>query len=144
MSDFDKCPTCQEYAWLKTHKCLPIWLVFTEDRHEDWDEADRVYAHQEQQAVEKWAAQDDCDSAEYSIVAGTDMAVQVRRLDDPDADPTWWVVTGESVPEYHATPGKRLRCSRCRKYEDLTPGRIGQLHEACVSAGFAWARWEVV
>jgi hypothetical protein len=142
-SDYERCPTCSEWAWTKRHRCKPVWLVFTEDRHEDWDEADRVYATDAQEAAEKWAEQDDCDSAEYSIVAGTDAAVQVRRLDEPDTDPVWWVVSGESVPQYHGNEATQVKCSRCQTRGDLDPKLIGQLHDACVSAGFQWARWEV-
>lgn len=144
MGEFERCPTCQEYAWIKTHRCKPVWLVFSTDNHEDWDEADRVYATDAQQAAEKWAEDDDCNSAEYSIVAGTNAAVQVRRLDEPDADPVWWVVSGTSVPTYDAAEGKRIKCSRCQHTKDLDAELIGQLHDSCVSAGFQWARWEVV
>ena len=142
MSDYDRCPTCQEYAWLRRHKCAPVWLVFTEDRHEDWDEADKVYATDAEQAAEKWAERDDCDSAEYSIVAGSDVAVQVRRLDEPDSDPVWWTVTGESVPQYHATKSTQLQCSRCRTRRDLVPEEAGTPHDKCVSEGMRWAKWE--
>ena len=141
-SGYDRCPTCSEYAWLKTHQCSPVWLVFTEDRHEDWDEADRVYATGAEQAAEKWAEEDDCASAEYSIVAGTDAAVQVRRLDEPDADPVWWVVCGESVPTYHGNEAKHIQCSRCQRRRDLDPKLIGQPHDVCVSEGLRWAKWE--
>ena len=140
MSDYDRCPTCQEYAWLKTHKCSPIWLVFTEDRHEDWDEADRVYANSPREAAEKWAEDDDCESAEYSIVAGTAAAVQVRRLDEPDTDPVWWTVSGESFPTYRATEAKSVCCNRCLMQEDLDPKLIGQPHEGC---RYEYGRWEV-
>jgi hypothetical protein len=144
MSDYAECPRCHEYDWLKRHRCKPIWLVFNPDHHEDWEEASRIHANSPQAAAEKWAEQDDCESAEYSIVAGTDAAVQVRRLDEPDTDPVWWVVSGESVPEYRGQEATKIQCSRCRARQDLDPKLIGQPHDKCVSEGMRWAKWEAV
>ncbi len=127
---------------MRRHRCAPIWLVYSEDHHEDWDDADKVHATDPQQAAEKWAADDDCQSGEYSIVAGTDATVQVRRQDLPASEPAWMVVTGESVPEYHAHQANHLRCNKCRGKAQLDPEQIGKPCEACASQGFAWAKWE--
>lgn len=47
-----------------------------------------------------WAEDDDCDSAEYRIVGGTDVVVAVREV--ASGVLTQWSVTGESVPAYLA------------------------------------------
>ncbi len=137
-SGHERCPICSDWAWMERHRCAPIWLVLDPEQSGEWEDAVKVYATDPEQAAEKWAQDEDVESGEYSIVGGTDMAVQVRRLDEPDAAPVWWVVTGESIPTYRASEAWRVQCNRCREYEDLTPERIGQQHEACRYEGSRW------
>ena len=51
-------------------------------------------------AAEEWAERDDSDSAEYHIVGGRDITVNVRDLETDEV--TRYTVSGEAVPQYTA------------------------------------------
>ena len=130
MSDFDWCKKCSVFGLLGTHRCPPRWDVLDLDNTAgDWDESVIVYAHDAREAAEKWAERDDSDSAEYSIVRGNAATVRVR----PEADKgegILLIVSGESVPSYHAGEARSIRCSRygCeanRIYRPLDSGNYG-------------------
>lgn len=75
------------------------YLVWQPDAGE-FDCARRIEAVDAEQAAETWAAIDDRDSADYTIVGGDEAIVVVQA---PDGTRTRWRVTGESVPSYSAT-----------------------------------------
>ena len=96
-----KCDECGEY-WFPTmctdgHKCAPCYEVWNED--DDRIDSCNVYAMSGSDAVEKWAEEDDCNSADYNIVSGRDATVMVAA---PDGKLAKFIVSGGSVPEYHA------------------------------------------
>ena len=97
MGEFERCKTCGQYDWTKSHRCPPVWLVWTEDSGEDY--AYKIYAVDAQSAAEKWADQTDC-VGDYTIVSGEDETVTVKVLDDTVLK---FNVSGQAVPEYHAT-----------------------------------------
>ena len=73
--------------------------------HGDDPEADHdvVYAHDAEAAAEKWAEESD-GQGDYAIVAGDAEVVKVRPRDAGGAWETW-TVSGETVPQYHASKG---------------------------------------
>jgi len=101
MSD-NWCKICGEYTYGASHKCPPSWVVWCPDCHEEEEDGRKVFASDPGEAAEKWAEENDRDSAEYLIVGGSPATVLVKRFgsDDP---PTRWMVSGEAVPTYSAT-----------------------------------------
>lgn len=49
---------------------------------------------------QKWAEDQDRESADYSIIGGWTPEVRVRRV--PDGDVMTFFVSGEAVPHYYA------------------------------------------
>lgn len=99
----ERCPTCKEWVFSKYHKCHPVWLVaIVEGTEEPVEKAYRkVRAFDEEEAAEKGAEEDDCNSAEYSVLKGHgDYVAWVKAA--ADAKPKRFKVTGEAVPQYYA------------------------------------------
>ena len=97
------CPTCKAFAVnLEYHRCPPQWeVVFGRNVEEGIDYGvNVVYAHDEEDAVEKAAEEDDCNSGEYSILSACESNAWARKL----GDTKWTALTvyGESVPQYTA------------------------------------------
>jgi hypothetical protein len=104
MSGF--CKICDEYVYechggKHAHVCPPTFLVWQDGCHGANDDGDKVYALDHKTAAEKWAEQDDSDSAEYAIVHGNPATVRVRVEADA-CDEKWFRVEGEAVPSYSA------------------------------------------
>lgn len=102
MSHFGRCPKCGDYGDLHFHKCPPFFEVQRIDENPanaEWET--RVYAHDEEEAAEKWAEDDDNNSAEYSIAQGTPEKVRVRRLGETAF--RVFEVSGEYIPSYSAS-----------------------------------------
>jgi len=107
------CNICNDFMlYPDTHKCPPIFEVC---QHEyDPDYWMKIRARDEAMAAEKWAEQDDCESSEYQIVRGTDTEVWVRKWGESEIKR--FMVSGESVPEYTATPiHKKEKCKNGHK-----------------------------
>lgn len=98
------CPTCNEWAPSKYHKCKPLWLaaiVEGEEQPRD-DDYSEVRASSEEEAAEKAAEEDDSNSAEYSILKHYDAQYVAWVKAATGAKPKRFKVTGETVPQYHA------------------------------------------
>jgi hypothetical protein len=94
------CDICGGYIYSsREHKCPPVFEVQEIEYHGE-DEWEEIRAVDEQDAAEKYAEKSDCDSAEYSIVSGSDAEVWVRKKGDSEVKK--FMVSGESVPTYHA------------------------------------------
>lgn len=102
MSEYLRCKTCGDFSYSDSHVCPPSWLVRDVDYHGD-HEGERVYALDAQEAAEKWADENDSGN-DYAIVSGSPATVLVRPYDDAAATPQKFIVTGEAVPEYRASP----------------------------------------
>jgi hypothetical protein len=99
--NFIDCKACGAYCVdAALHKCPPMWLVWQPDDGATEDDARKIHARTPAEAAERWAEWDDYNSAEYSIVGGSDATVCVRRADGGEA--LLFVVSGESVPSYSA------------------------------------------
>lgn len=103
---YERCSTCGEYGWVKTHKCPPRFLVWCPEYGEDAEDGDVIYARDHELAAERWAERSDADSAEYSIVSGTPVTVHVVTEDGDPANAQRFFIEGESQPVYHAYPAK--------------------------------------
>jgi hypothetical protein len=95
-----RCPTCKEWVFSKFHKCASPWLVAIVEGEEQPRDDDycEVRASDEEEAAEK-AAEEDSNSAEYSILQG-DYVAWVKAA--ANAKPKRFKVTGEAVPQYYA------------------------------------------
>ncbi len=105
MSSYDRCSTCSEWGFTRTHECPPLWLVHRPDWHGDDPEEDhaQVYARSAEQAAERYIERADCDG-DYDCVGGSPATVQVRRC---AAGTRSWVrleVEGRMVADYAARP----------------------------------------
>lgn len=98
---FTRCPICQEWD-VGNHRCKPTFLVWCEEQGECEDDARTIYAHDAESAAQKWADQEDHESAEYSIVAQK-WEPTVTVQDQRDNELKWFIVSGEAVPSYSAT-----------------------------------------
>jgi hypothetical protein len=103
---FRTCPTCHERYTpgvgppsAYPHKCPPVWLIWNPDEGQTRDDARPIYARDALAAVEKWAEQDDNDSAEYRIAQGHSATVIVQA---PDGAQSRYKATGEYNPDYYA------------------------------------------
>ena len=99
----ERCPTCGEWVFSKYHKCDPVWFVVIVEGEEQPADDDyrEVRAVDEEEAAEKGAEEDDCNSADYEIMKGYgDYVAWVKAA--ADAKPKRFKVTGEAVPQYHA------------------------------------------
>lgn len=79
-----------------------VYLLWRPENDETIDDAREVLAFDAEEAAEDWAANDDTQSADYSIVRGNEATVCVRLKDDESAPVETFVVYGESVPQYSA------------------------------------------
>jgi hypothetical protein len=100
-STYDKCPTCGEFGWLRTHKCPPLWHA----RHEDDDEdcSRPIHAKDAKKAAEKFAAWSDCYQGDWS---NPEQTVVVQ---DRDGNQLTFIVEMQPVPEYTARTPEETR-----------------------------------
>lgn len=102
------CDKCEghyfEGAKFFTHACPPRWEVWSAEYDEDDPHKRSIYAHDAEAAAEKWGELDDRDSAEYSIVNGTEAKCWVQQVGSDEV--VKWAVSGEYDPMYYASPVK--------------------------------------
>jgi hypothetical protein len=96
----DWCIECQSYHW-NGEKCYPKWYVWCEYYGEEFEDADIIYARDKESAIEKWAEQSDSDSADYTIVSGTEVSVFICSYDN-EKEINKYIVSGEAIPSYTA------------------------------------------
>lgn len=94
---FERCFKCKEYDFINSHRCKPTWQVQEKDYHDE--DYTIVYAYDEESAAEKYAEESD-SKGDYTIISGSEATIRVRK----DETSSWvtFVVSGESVPQYHA------------------------------------------
>jgi hypothetical protein len=102
-------PTCKKchrvyLGALSEHACPPQFRVWNPDEGQTLEEDARtIFANDAEDAVEKWAEDDDNDSAEYSIAKGTPAVVCVQRYnakDEPEGPVERYRVEGYYDPCY--------------------------------------------
>lgn len=107
MSDFKRCPTCNEYGWIDSdsawlrHMCKPRWECRC-----NWEDDDcwsPIHASDAEQAAEKYAEHYDCEGGEYAIVSGDrdDVVILVRKSEDDPVES--FSIEAETVPHYRAS-----------------------------------------
>jgi hypothetical protein len=80
----------------------PIWIVWCPEDGEDAADGREIRANNSAEAAEIWAADDDSSSAEYRIVSGKDLVVNVVEKEKA-GPPLSYRVAGETEPVYWAT-----------------------------------------
>ena len=101
---FAQCPICGEFGRTDKHRCPPVWCVRIVEGcnyYAGETAPTRVYARDAEQAAEEFAEDWDSQDSEYVLASGNEITVLVYRDDRPD-DRHAFVVTGETVPTYHA------------------------------------------
>lgn len=101
----DFCPVCGRYRFsFEPHVCPPAWEVLVAEHvvagRPDWDEAERVYATDAEEALEAWAARFDSECGDYPLAHGHDEDVLVRQLGKGGA--VRYNVRGSLEPTYRA------------------------------------------
>lgn len=94
---YERCRTCGEYGWTKTHRCPPAWYV--RDQNDDSDEWQAVHATGADKAAARWAEQTD---AAYGYSDGIVERRTVLVRQDSESEPVAYVVECELVPSYSA------------------------------------------
>lgn len=80
---------------------MKTFFVWCPEQGSERDDACEIEAHDAESAAEKWAEEDDADSAEYMIFRGSEKpTVCVAEGDGPEQR---FIVRGESLPCYYAT-----------------------------------------
>lgn len=80
---------------------MKTFLVWCPDMGSEREDACVIEAHDAESAAQEWAEEEDCNSAEYSIVSGREEpTVCVAEGDGPEQQ---FRVSGEAVPHYYAT-----------------------------------------
>lgn len=100
MSD-GRCTTCGKWRGY-SHRCPPAFLVWNAEEGLTEEDATVIYAYDAELAAEEWAEEDDANSADYCILKGSEPTVFVKEQGS-EAPPKKFRVTGEAVPQYHAT-----------------------------------------
>lgn len=110
MSDYERCPKCHQYGWVKTHTCKPFeacvdWSPDTapwsrQPREDEWTDARS--AGDAEDAAEHFCERYDADG-DYTIVSRGSGRVWIR---DEEGVVTRWTISAESVPQYHAYAAK--------------------------------------
>lgn len=78
---------------------MSTFTVWCPERDQDFEDGRSFDAYDAEMAAEKWAKYDDADSAEYSIVGGSEVTVTVRDEEGRDSS---FLVYGEAQPVYYA------------------------------------------
>jgi len=77
------------------------YVVWRPDWGQGKEDGRHIDAHSSRAACERWAAQEDAESADYLIVRGNPVTLVVAIAAEGAEEQTF-VVTGEAVPEYRA------------------------------------------
>jgi hypothetical protein len=98
---YGKCERCGDpLAWLPSHTCKPVFLVWYPDNGETEEDASEFREYDAEAAAEAWADDYERRCAEYRIAAGeSTVEVMVKAS---DGAVTRWSVSGECVPQYYA------------------------------------------
>jgi hypothetical protein len=97
MPNFEKCEKCGGYGWAP---CGCTVFEICREGEDDWQE---VYGVGAEDALTKWAEDDDCQG-DYTIVSAGENGTLNMLVRDPQrpAEVKRFHVFGETVPQYHA------------------------------------------
>ena len=97
------CRKCGGWTFIedRVHKCPPLWDVWVEERGDERGDLSPVHGSDAQDAVERWAKQDDA-GGDYDIIAGGSLdRVHVAPVGSDEV--AVWAVYAELVLTYTAT-----------------------------------------
>jgi len=122
------CKDCRTHHFDR-ESCYPIFELF----YDEWygDEWQEIRGRTMEEAVEKWAEDADC-GGDYTIIAQRDEPLVRVRPKGCHDEREWqyFVVTGESVPQYTVTESKLCGNPACQSKGDERAGRH--------SSGWCW------
>lgn len=78
------------------------YLVWCLNHDSTRDDARSVFGYDHEDAAERWALMEDCNSADYWIVNGEEAVVMVEEEGLAGAVPVKIRVNGETIARYHA------------------------------------------
>jgi len=99
-----RCLKCKEYSFeSRPHTCRPQWLVYDPDCS-DADDARVVFAHDAEDAAERFCEISDQSSAEYGYLnnSGCDLIIVVPGEGNKGAGGRFYV-SAEAIPSYSAS-----------------------------------------
>jgi len=102
MNDFVKCVVCGEYDFKISHKCAPCWKATSKYNSEN--EYNKIFSSDYKEAAEKYVAFIEQLKAEFSVLDGDSLEVQIEPLNG--GEKKTFIVTGELVPNYTAKEKK--------------------------------------
>jgi hypothetical protein len=112
------CNTCgQYYTEGHRHSCPSAWEIwdFNDETRED---AVTAYGDDADEAATNWAESED-SGGDYTIVAGSPVVVCVSRVGSTEVQTI--IVSGESVPEYHASEAKPENVAAVKEWNEKHP-----------------------
>ena len=89
------------------------YVVWRPDWEQSKEDGRHIKARCPSEACEAWAQREDCESADYHIVGGSDAFLKVAEARD-GAKELAYVVSGETVAEYRARLVQSAPASFCR------------------------------
>jgi hypothetical protein len=101
--DWGRCKNCGGYGYLP-HRCVEFEVCC--EGEDTWD---TQYGVDYEDALERWAEQDDCQGDYTIIKAGEcgDLHVLIRNAAHPEEVKRYHVI-GETVPQYHAYAAEKV------------------------------------
>lgn len=100
-SDFDRCPTCNEFGWLSRHTCPPVYecRMIRDSDDLEWT---RIHSTDSEAASEKFVKRWFWDGGYECFKDGERVTVEVRKGSGPIEI---FEVLGEQTMEFHANEG---------------------------------------
>jgi hypothetical protein len=101
-----RCETCDEWiveSLFVSHKCNPQWLVY-DPADVCPDDARVIFAHDAEDAAERYCEDSDCGSAEYEYLrsSGCDLIIVIPG-EGNEGEGGRFRVSAEACPSYSAT-----------------------------------------
>lgn len=104
LGEFKKCGTCGKYAFVGTHRCPPVWIVYEcLDDHPDLVYERRIYAQDMEEAAAEFGVH--WDAGDYTLLDGDELKVMVLSSDR--SQQCRFVVSGRTEPVYTARNAAR-------------------------------------
>lgn len=100
------CSRCAHGSCRNAPTCPPEHLVWCPLQGETEEDAITIRARDAEQAAEAWAERSDRESADYTIVRGSEARICVRTV--LSGELRRFIVRGESVPKYDASEDRTV------------------------------------
>lgn len=101
------CNRCTRFTMYPPCNCVAYKIKRLEKGYEE-EEPEEMWGHDPEQVAERWAEEYD-QNDDYDILHGDDKEVEVIA---PDGSAVQYVLTGETVAQYHAHEKRKSAASR--------------------------------